>query len=82
MVKYYCDRCGEEITKEHFNMLVLSKLPSKPNIGVDMDAYETKCLCACCTGEYRILMRGFMKNKIQVYKNPSTQNFECEGRYL
>ena len=91
MIKYYCDRCGKDITNKHYNALILAEVPETPNHdkdikylyrGVDLSVYNTQCLCRYCMLEYNMLMKGFMKNKVQVYRNPMTQCFECEGRYL
>lgn len=83
MIKYYCDRCGKDITNEHYNALILAEVPETPNHdGADLSAYNTQCLCRYCMIEYNMLMKGFMKNKVQVYRNPMTQRFECEGKYL
>jgi hypothetical protein len=93
MVKYYCDRCEKDITNEHYNALILGEVPEAPNRGVnidvyhlyrgvDMDVYNVRCLCRYCMMEYNMLMNGFMQNKVQVYKNPMTKQFECEGKYL
>lgn len=82
MIKYYCDRCDTDITNEHYNALILGEVPEKPNCGVDMNVYNTKCLCRYCMMEYNMLMKGFMQKKVQIYRNPMTKQFECEGKYL
>jgi hypothetical protein len=80
MVKYYCDRCDKDITNEHYNALILGEISEKPNCGVDMNVYNTKCLCHYCMMEYNMLMKGFMQKKVQV--NLMTKQFKCEGKYL
>ena len=82
MIKYYCDRCGKDITNEHYNALTLTEVPTTPNCGVDMDVYSTKCFCNYCMNEYKMLMNGFMQKKVQVHRNPMTKQFECKGEYF